>query len=130
MHISVDLDSEVPIYQQIRDRILEAIARGEAKEGDPLPSTRQLAMDFGINFLTVSKAYDLLKKQGVIRINRKSGAVIRRDPNTGPPEPGFIEDWDDRMRVMLAEAAVQGFSRGDLVKRCKMLLDQYEAVHP
>ncbi|CAM4032066.1 GntR family transcriptional regulator [Kibdelosporangium persicum] len=130
MHIDVDLDSEVPIYQQIRDRILEAIARGEAKEGDPLPSTRQLAMDFGINFLTVGKAYDLLRKQGVIRINRKSGAVIRRDPNTGPPEPGFIEDWDDRMRVMLAEAAVQGFSRRDLVNRCKMLLDQYEAVHP
>nr|WP_042194360.1 GntR family transcriptional regulator [Kibdelosporangium sp. MJ126-NF4]CEL21267.1 Transcriptional regulator, GntR family [Kibdelosporangium sp. MJ126-NF4]CTQ96165.1 Transcriptional regulator, GntR family [Kibdelosporangium sp. MJ126-NF4] len=130
MELTLDLDSDVPIYQQIRDRILEAIAHGFLKEGDPLPSTRQLAADFGINFLTVSKAYDLLKQQGVIRINRKSGAVVRRDPNTGPPEPGFIGDWDDRMRVMLAEAAVQGYARSDLVKRVKTLLDQYEGVHP
>ncbi|ALG07481.1 GntR family transcriptional regulator [Kibdelosporangium phytohabitans] len=130
MELTLDLDSDVPIYQQIRDRVLEAIAEGLLTEGDPLPSTRQLAADFGINFLTVSKAYDQLKQQGVIRINRKSGAVVRRDPNTGPPEPGFIDDWDSRMRVMLAEAAVQGFTRSDLVKRVKTLLDQYEGVHP
>lgn len=130
MELTLDLDSDVPIYQQIRDRILEAIAGGALSEGDPLPSTRQLAADFGINFLTVSKAYDLLKQQGVIRINRKSGAVVRRDPNTGPPEPGFIDDWDARMRVMLAEAAVQGFTRSDLVKRVRTLLEQYEGVHP
>jgi DNA-binding transcriptional regulator YhcF (GntR family) len=130
MELTLDLDSDVPIYQQMRDRILEAIAGGVRKEGDPLPSTRQLAADFGINFLTVGKAYDLLKQQGVIRINRKSGAVVRRDPNTGPPEPGFIDDWDARMRIMLAEAAVQGFTRSDLVKRVRTLLDQYEGVHP
>lgn len=130
LQLTLDLDSEVPIYQQIRDRILEAIAHGDLKEGDPLPSTRQLAGDFGINFLTVSKAYDLLKQQGVIRVNRKSGAVVRRDTNTGPPEPGFIKDWDERMRVLLAEAAVQGFSRTDLVNRCANLLAQYEGIHP
>ncbi|MET0136062.1 MAG: GntR family transcriptional regulator [Kibdelosporangium sp.] len=128
MHLTVDLDSDVPIYQQIRDRVVEAIARGEAKEGDPLPSTRQLAADFGINFLTVSKAYDLLRQQGVIRINRKSGAVIRRDPSSGPPEPGFGANWEDRMRILLAEATVQGISRPDVVSRCDALLAQFEAV--
>ncbi|MEU4571313.1 GntR family transcriptional regulator [Nonomuraea sp. ATR24] len=125
MHLILDLDSEVPIYQQIRDRIVEAIAGREAKEGDPLPSTRQLAADFGINFHTVNKAYDLLRQQGVIRINRKSGAVVRRDPDSGPPEAPFTDEWEERMRVLLAEATVHGLDREDVLRRCAALLDGF-----
>ncbi|MFI0418726.1 GntR family transcriptional regulator [Spongiactinospora sp. 9N601] len=126
MQLTLDLDSEVPIYQQIRDRIVEAIARGQAREGDPLPSTRQLAADFGINFHTVSKAYDLLRQQGIIRINRKSGAVVRRDATTGPPEAPFVDDWEERMRVLLAEATVHGMDRQDVLRRCEALLSGFE----
>ncbi|RBQ14642.1 GntR family transcriptional regulator [Spongiactinospora rosea] len=126
MQLTLDLDSEVPIYQQIRDRIVEAIARGQAREGDPLPSTRQLAADFGINFHTVSKAYDLLRQQGIIRINRKSGAVVRRDAATGPPEAGFADDWEERVRVLLAEATVHGMDRQDVLRRCEALLTGFE----
>lgn len=126
MQLTLDLDSEVPIYQQIRDRIVEAIASRQAREGDPLPSTRQLAADFGINFHTVNKAYDLLRQQGVIRINRKSGAVIRRDAATGPPEATFVDDWEERMRVLLAEATVQGMDRQDVLRRCEALLIGFE----
>ncbi|MFG3437305.1 GntR family transcriptional regulator [Nonomuraea sp. NPDC047897] len=126
MHLTLDLDSEVPIYQQIRDRIVEAIARRQAREGDALPSTRQLAADFGINFHTVNKAYDLLRQQGVIRINRKSGAVVRRDADTGPPEAPFIDDWEERMRVLLAEATVHGIDRQDVLRRCEALLIAFE----
>ncbi len=128
MHLTLDLDSEVPIYQQIRDRIVEAIARGEAREGDPLPSTRQLAADFGINFHTVNKAYDLLRQQGVIRINRKSGAVVRRDAASGPPEAGFTDDWEERMRVLLAEATVHGLDRGSVIRRCEAMLTGFTEV--
>jgi DNA-binding transcriptional regulator YhcF (GntR family) len=126
VQLTLDLDSEVPIYQQIRDRIVEAIASRQAREGDPLPSTRQLAADFGINFHTVNKAYDLLRQQGVIRINRKSGAVIRRDAATGPPEATFVDDWEERMRVLLAEATVQGMDRQDALRRCEALLIGFE----
>nr|WP_201761851.1 GntR family transcriptional regulator [Nonomuraea sp. K271] len=124
--MTLDLDSEVPIYQQIRDRIVEGIARQQAREGDPLPSTRQLAADFGINFHTVNKAYDLLRQQGIIRINRKSGAVVRRDATTGPPEAAFIDDWEERVRVLLAEATVQGMDRQDVLRRCEALLVNFE----
>src|SRR5204862_5475172 len=71
MILNVDLTSEVPIYQQLRDRIVEAIADGVLTEGSSLPATRALAADFGINFHTVNKAYDLLRQQGLIRLNRK-----------------------------------------------------------
>ncbi|MEV5494749.1 GntR family transcriptional regulator [Nonomuraea fuscirosea] len=126
MQLTLDLDSDVPIYQQIRDRIVEAIAGRQAREGDPLPSTRQLAADFGINFHTVNKAYDLLRQQGVIRINRKSGAVVRRDADTGPPEAPFVDDWEERMRVLLAEATVHGMDRQDVLRRCEAQLIGFE----
>jgi len=40
-----------------------------------LPATRQLGVDLGINFHTVNKAYDMLRREGLVRLNRKSGAV-------------------------------------------------------
>jgi DNA-binding transcriptional regulator YhcF (GntR family) len=49
-------DSIVPIYQQIRNRIVEAIPAGELPAGSGLPSTRQLAVDLGINFHTVNRS--------------------------------------------------------------------------
>ncbi|GAA4922923.1 DNA-binding transcriptional regulator YhcF (GntR family) [Nonomuraea thailandensis] len=122
MNLTIDLDSDVPIYQQIRDRVVEAVARGEAKEGDPLPSTRRLATDFGINFHTVNKAYDLLRQEGVIRVNRKSGAVIRRDARSGAPDPGFGEQWHERMRVLLAEASVHGVAHEEILRQCAQVL--------
>ena len=83
MLLSIEPDGSVPIYQQIRDRIVEAIATGEAPTGSGLPATRQLAVDLGINFHTVSKGYDLLRQEGLLRIGRKAGAVVQRDATAG-----------------------------------------------
>lgn len=125
VNLTLDLQSEVPIYQQIRDRVVEEIALGRARAGDPLPSTRQLAADFGINFHTVNKAYDLLRQQGVIRVNRKSGAVVRRDTGSGPADEAFVHEWRARLRVLLAEAAVQGVDKRDLLIHCGELLSEF-----
>jgi GntR family transcriptional regulator len=126
--LSVDLTSEVPIYQQIRDRIVEAIAEGRLAEGSPLPSTRQLAVDLGINFHTVNKAYDLLRQQGLVRLNRKSGAVVRRDAGSGPPEHGFLDDWRPRLRTLLAEAIAHGVDDRTVLAACRDVLTSFEAT--
>jgi DNA-binding transcriptional MocR family regulator len=63
MTLNVDLSSEVPIYQQLRDRIVEAIAEGALTQGSSLPAIRALAADFGINLHTADEAYDLLRQQ-------------------------------------------------------------------
>lgn len=126
MNLTLDLQSEVPIYQQIRDSVLDQIARGHAKRGDPLPSTRQLAADFGINFHTVTKAYDLLRREGVIRINRKSGAVVQKHPGIEPADEAFVHEWRERVRVLLAEATVQGVNRQDVLVLCAEVLDTFE----
>jgi GntR family transcriptional regulator len=123
--LSLDLDSEVPIYLQIRNRIVEAIASGELTEGSSLPSIRQLAVDLGINFHTVNKAYDLLRREGLLRINRKSGALVQRDARTGPPEPGFTDEWETRLRTLLAEAVAHGVDHPAVLGSCAAVLTSF-----
>ncbi|WP_194922233.1 GntR family transcriptional regulator, partial [Catenulispora rubra] len=76
MLLTVEPDGDVPIYQQLRDQIVVAVAAGVLVAGDSLPTTRQLAADLGINMHTVNKAYDLLRREGLIRLGRRTGAVV------------------------------------------------------
>ena len=62
----IDTLSEVPIYTQICNGIIKEIAEGNLKNGDELPSVRQLAKDFGINPMTVNKAYGIDRRVGSI----------------------------------------------------------------
>ena len=119
-------DSIVPIYQQIRNRIVEAIAAGELPAGSGLPATRQLAVDLGINFHTVNKAYDLLRQQGLIRLNRKTGAVVTA---TGADSP-FRTEWTARARTLLAEAVAKGLSADDIIATCRSVLDSFGTASP
>ncbi|RSM50698.1 GntR family transcriptional regulator [Amycolatopsis balhimycina DSM 5908] len=122
MLISLDLSGDVPIYQQLRDRIVEGIAAGTLADGESLPSTRQLAADFGINFHTVNKAYDLLRQQGFVRLNRKSGAVV----GPTPADDAFAAGWSGRARTVLAEAVAKGLPAAEVLATCRALLGDFE----
>ncbi|HJP80678.1 MAG TPA: GntR family transcriptional regulator [Pseudonocardiaceae bacterium] len=126
MILNVDLASEVPIYQQLRDRIVEAIADGVLIEGSSLPATRALAADFGINFHTVNKAYDQLRQQGLIRLNRKTGAVVIATE----ADAAFRADWAARARTLLAEAVAKGLSADEILRTCRSVLDSFPAAQP
>ena len=130
MLLSIEPDGPVAIYQQIRDRIVEAIADGELPAGSGLPATRQLAVDLGINFHTVNKAYDLLRQEGLLRIGRKSGAVVARDAASGAPRPGWEPDWAGRLRTLLAEAAAQGLPADDILRHCQAALAGFALPAP
>lgn len=125
MLLMIDLTSETPLYQQLRDRVVEAIAAGRLAAGSSLPSTRQLAADFGINFHTVNKAYDLLRREGFVRLTRKQGAVVQRDNSTAPAEPAFVEDWEARTRTLLAESYAKGMSQDEILRRCREILASF-----
>ena len=125
MLLSIEPDGPVPIYQQIRDRIVEAIARGRQPAGSALPPIRQLAVDLGVNFHTVNKGYDLLRQEGLLRLGRKSGAVVRRDASSGPPDPGWARDWTGRLQTLLAEAAAQGMPATGIVGECEAALADF-----
>jgi DNA-binding transcriptional regulator YhcF (GntR family) len=124
--LNVDLASEVPIYQQIRDQIVEAIADGVLTEGSSLPATRALAADFGINFHTVNKAYDLLRQQGLIRLNRGTGAVV----TVTAADSSFHSEWTARARTLLAEAVAKGATADEVLANCRSVLDSFGTTQP
>jgi len=68
-----------PIYIQLKDRILEMMLDGTLKDGDSLPSVRQVAADYQINPLTVLKAYQLLVDQELVEKRRGLGMFVRED---------------------------------------------------
>ena len=88
MLIDIDPDSESPLYQQLRDQVVQGIADGS---------------------LTVGKGYELLRQEGLVRTNRRSGTVVARGP-AEPQTPGFSAGWTDRLRTLLAEAVAHGMA--------------------
>lgn len=124
MILNVDLSGEAPLYQQLRDQIVEAIAEGVLTEGSALPTTRALAADFGINFHTVNKAYDLLRQQGLVRLNRKTGAVVTRTV----ADASFRAEWTARARTLLAEATARGVPADEVLTTCRTVLDSFDTT--
>lgn len=78
MHVAieVDLESGVPIYTQIVERIKEKVFAGELRPGEQLPTVRQLAADLRVNFNTVARAYAILHQEGVISTQRGRGTFV------------------------------------------------------
>ncbi|GLV57214.1 GntR family transcriptional regulator [Dictyobacter sp. S3.2.2.5] len=124
MFLMIEIDSEKPIYMQIRDQIIEGIASGQLPAGAGLPSIRQLASDFGINLHTVNKAYDLLEREGFIQLRRKTGAVIQVTPPLSPT-------WQERQRTLLAEAYAKNVPSEEILRQCHAILKEFEeaALH-
>ena len=64
------MTEERPVYLRLRDRIAAMILDGQVRDGDPLPSVRSLAADFGANPLTVAKAYQTFQEEGLVVVKR------------------------------------------------------------
>lgn len=66
MHLIISNSSSVPIYEQIKEQIIEQILNGELSENKMLPSIRNLSKDIKISLMTIKKAYDQLESEGYI----------------------------------------------------------------
>ena len=76
MILEVDFNSEEALYIQLRNQIIVGIATNRLKEGESLPSVRQLAESIGINMHTVNKAYTVLKQEGFVKVDRRRAAAL------------------------------------------------------
>lgn len=76
MTIATQWDSGQPIYRQLRDRVVAMILEGVLKEGDPLPSVRQVAAEFRLNPLTVLKGYQQLVDERLVEKRRGLGMYV------------------------------------------------------
>jgi GntR family transcriptional regulator len=71
-----DWNDNQPIYRQLRDRVAQRILEGTLKEGDPLPSVRNVAVDYRLNPLTVLKGYQQLVDEALVEKRRGLGMYI------------------------------------------------------
>ena len=115
MIIELDMNSSTPIYVQLRNQIVMGIGRGELKLGESLPTVRQLAQDIGVNTMTVNKAYQILKTEGYIKIDRRHGAIVSDNIDM---DIVFREKLENELELLLAEAAINGMDKRDFLSMC------------
>jgi len=86
-----------PIYRQLRDRVVAMILDGVLKEGDPLPSVRNVAAEYRVNPLTVLKGYQELVDEDLVEKRRGLGMFVRVDARTkllaGERQKFLAEEW-------------------------------------
>ena len=81
MILKLDMNSTVPIYVQLRNQIVMGIGHGELKEGERLPTVRQLASDAGVNTMTVNKMYQRVIEETQPNYTTMQRAGIQRSDN-------------------------------------------------
>lgn len=124
MLLQLDFSIETPIYMQIRNQIVLGIAQGKLQPGERLPTIRALADDAGINMMTASKAYQLLKQEGYILTDRRSGAIIS-GAQAGKKQ--LDEKTLSALRLSAGEAKLSGLSKEAFAGLCGRLYEEMEA---
>ena len=86
-----------PIYRQVRDRVVDLILDGVLKDGDPLPSVRNVAAEYRVNPLTVLKAYQQLVDEELVEKRRGLGMFVKPGARTlllaGEREKFLADQW-------------------------------------
>lgn len=116
MIFALDYNDTTPIYVQLRNCIVLAIGRGELQPGERIPTIRQLAEDVGVNPMTVSKAYTIMKNEGFIQVDRRHGAQISME---FPDHRGFHQRLESELRLYATEASLRGMDETSFMAMCQ-----------
>jgi len=108
--IKIDFNSDEALYLQLRNQIILGIATSQFREGDSLPSVRQLADTIGINMHTVNKAYTVLKQEGFVKVDRRRGAVIAIDVD----RIRTLKELKGDLQVILAKSRCKNITREEI----------------
>ena len=125
MFIKIDMTSDTPIYEQLKQNIIQGIATNELRHTQELPSVRQLAADLSVNMHTVAKAYTQLKDSGFISVHRNKGAVINA-PDMYAATDKYFEALQEKLFEKVAEAICRGTLKEQWLKLCS---DAYDMLH-
>ena len=121
MIIQIDFNSDEAIYMQLRNQIVLGIATAKLQEGDSLPSVRHLAEEIGINMHTVNKAYSVLKEEGLIRMDRRRGAVIAIDID----KLQALANMKQQLEVVLAKGRCKNITKEEVYTLVDDIFKQY-----
>ena len=122
MVIKIDFQSDEALYIQLRNQIILGIATSTLREGDVLPSVRQLAEDIGINMHTVNKAYSVLRQEGFVTIDRRRGAIVSLDVD----KLQALDEMQKNLRVLLAKGRCKNITRQEIHDMVDEIFDGYD----
>ena len=126
MVITVDFTSQTPIYTQLRDQVVAGIAGKALQPGEALPSVRRLAADIGAHAHTVNKAYTMLRDEGYIEIDRRSGCRVSQA--ISPASETLIENLRERLLPIIAAASAHGMPAEDFKALCQEIYNRLEVT--
>ena len=121
MILKIDFNSDEAIYIQLRNQIIMGIATDMIREGDTLPSVRQMADHIGINMHTVNKAYSVLRQEGFVKLDRRRGAVVSLDVD----KIQAIDEMRQNLDVVLACGICRDVSREEEHQLVDEIYDRY-----
>jgi GntR family transcriptional regulator len=122
MIIKLEMTKDTPLYEQLKQSIIEAIAGGGLQPGEQLPSVRQLAADLSVNMHTVAKAYNQLKEEGFLTVHRKKGAVVNA-PDMYAAGEAYYTALTEELRVSAVAAKCRGVDREKWLGLCGEAFD-------
>lgn len=125
MVIVIKNNSNVPIYDQIKNQILDAIMSGEIKEGECLPSIRGLAKDLKVSVITTTKAYNDLETAGYIFAVQGKGYYVAERSNEILYEK-LLEEIESHFDKAILIAKKAALKETDLIAILQNLLKQEE----
>ena len=123
MYIEIDFNSDEALYLQLRNQIIMGIATAQFREGDSLPSVRQLADSIGINMHTVNKAYTVLKQEGYVKVDRRRGAVIAIDED----KARTLAELKQGLQVIIAKGSCKNISREEIHELIEEIYSDFSA---
>ncbi len=115
----LDLRSGVPLYLQLKQKIIQKIIEGTWPPGHQLPTVRQMAADVKINVNTVARVYNEVEREGYIRTQQGKGTFVR-EPDSwwekAKTRESMVGDFAKLVRDM---ANAQGISLNELIQALK-----------
>lgn len=115
--VSLDYNSREPIFKQIVKEIERYVALGVLNSGDKLPSTREMAMELGVNPNTVRKAYSELENNEVITTISTKGTFITDNAKT--IKKSRIDDGIQEIKVKIEELEKLGITKNEIIGKLK-----------
>lgn len=126
MIIKINPSGDEPIYVQLRNEIVLGIGNGQLALGQSLPTVRQLASDTGINVMTVNKAYNILKNEGFIEIDRRHGAIV--SPNADQ-HGEFKKKVESELQLLITESTLKGIPKDQFLTMCSELYEKLNIIN-
>ena len=123
MRIIIQNTSKAPIYEQIEEQIKESILCNELKEGELLPSIRQLAKDLKISVITTTRAYAELEQEGYITIQQGRGCFVL-PKNSEMMREQLLRKIEDNFSAAANAARMANLSREELFKILDFVLGE------